>query len=94
MGTLIRIRNACFSCRKSGVVSFFQDIEWKKVELYGSFGNDPNKTCRVRWFSGIYSLKKWRNMVIPENVEKNGVIAFSLCWFDSECTFIISVTIT
>ena len=29
----------CFSYRKIGVVSFFQDIEWKKVELYGFFGN-------------------------------------------------------
>ena len=41
MGTLTRIRNVCFSYRKSGDVSFFQDIEWKKVELYGFFGNYP-----------------------------------------------------
>ena len=41
MGTLIRIRNVRFCYRKSGVVSFFQDIEWKKVELYGFFGNYP-----------------------------------------------------
>ena len=26
---------------KNGVVLFFQDIEWKKVELYGFFGNYP-----------------------------------------------------
>ena len=36
--TLIKIRNVYFSYRKSGScipISFFQDIEWKKVELYG-----------------------------------------------------------
>ena len=37
----IRIRNVCFFYRKSGIVSFFQDIEWNKVELYGFFGNYP-----------------------------------------------------
>ena len=37
MGTLIRIKKVCFSYRKSTVVSFFQDIEWTKVELYGFF---------------------------------------------------------
>ena len=42
MGTLIRIRNVCFSYyRKSEVDSYFQDIEWKKVELYGFFENYP-----------------------------------------------------
>ena len=50
VGALIRIRNVCFSYRKSGVVSFFQDIERKKVELYGFFGNYPKK--------GSYILKK------------------------------------
>ena len=37
----MRIRNVCFSYRKSGVVLFFQDIEWKNVELHGFFGNYP-----------------------------------------------------
>ena len=38
VGTLIRIRNVCFFYKKSGVVSFFQDIEWNKVELCGFSG--------------------------------------------------------
>ena len=78
MGTLIRIRNVCFSYRKSGVVSFFQDIEWKKLELYGFFGNYPLKNVELSGFSGSYSLKNGDSWLFRENVEKNGVIAFFL----------------
>ena len=78
MGTLIRIRNACFSYRKSEVVSFFQDIEWKKVELYGFFQELSLKKVELCGFSELF-FKKWRYArLFRENVEKNGVIAFAL----------------
>ena len=77
MGTLIGIRNVCFSYRKRGVE---WNIEWKKVELYGFFGNHPKKIWSYVAF-GSYSLKNGDTWLILGSVEKNGVIAFSLCWF-------------
>ena len=57
MGTLIRIRNVCFCYnRKSGVVSIFQDIEWKKWS-YVVFLRVILKKMEIRDYSGIM-LKK------------------------------------
>ena len=77
MGTLTRIRNVCFSYKKSGVVSFSQDIEWKKVSYMVFSGIILKKTWSYEIFPGVI-LEKWRYLIIPENVEKNGVIAFFL----------------
>ena len=66
MGILIRIRNVCFSYRKSGVVSFFQNIEWKKVELYDFFGN-------YLWSYVVFRelfLINGDTRLFPETVEK------------------------
>ena len=92
MSTLIRIRSVCFSYRKSGVVLFFQDIDWKKVELYRFSRILNGKKWSYMVFSGIILKKIWSYVVFPrvilkknedtwlfrENVEKNGVIAFFL----------------
>ena len=75
---------------KSGVISFFQELFYKKVELHDSSGN--------------YSKKKWSYVIFPgitgdtwlfrENVEKNEVLAiFDVLIQESENTFGISVTI-
>ena len=57
VGTLIRIRNVYFFYKKSGVVSFFQDIEWNKVELYGFFWNYLKNVKLCMGFSGRYTKK-------------------------------------
>ena len=94
MGTLIRIRNVCLSYWKRGVVSFFQDIEWKKVELYNFFGNYPKNNVKLCGFSESYSLKNGE-MVIPEtHVEKMELYRFFVFIQDNECTLVISVIIT
>ena len=60
MGTLIRIKNFCFSYKKSEIVSFFQDIERKKVRSY-------------MIFSGIILKKKWSYVVfLGVILNKNG----------------------
>ena len=38
MSTLIRIRNVYFSYRKSGVVSFFLELFFEKMEILGYTG--------------------------------------------------------
>ena len=70
MVTLIRIRNVCFSYRKSGVVLFFQDIEWKKSGGTWVFRELCFKKCGYVDVSGIYSKKNKDTWLFRENVEK------------------------
>ena len=81
----------CLSYWKSGVISFFQDIE-QKSGSYIVFSGFILKKVELCDFSGSYSKKMEIYIVILGT--KNGVIDFFVFIQNSECTFVISVMIT
>ena len=94
MSTLKRIRNVYFSYRKSGVVSFFLDVEWKKVKLFGFFENYSLKNVELCGSSGSYCKKMKIRDYSGKKLKKNGVLAvFHVLNQESEYTFGVSVTI-
>ena len=69
-GTLIRIRNVCFSYKKSGVVSFFPRILNGKKWSYMVFRELSLTKFGVMWFFREFSLKNGYTWLLRENVEK------------------------
>ena len=71
----------CLSYWKTGVVPFFQDIEWKKVELYNFFGNYPKNNVKLCGFSESYSLKNGDMVIRETHVRKKWSYIVFLCLF-------------
>ena len=63
--TFIRIRNVCFSYRKSGVVGIVFPGYWMEKSGVTCFFENILKKCGIVWFFRELFFKKWRYVNIP-----------------------------